>query len=48
MAFARRQATWFRAEREIEWLDATEDPLPATLAAARELVSAASDPADEP
>ena len=48
VAFARRQATWFRAEREIEWLDATEDPLPATLAAARELVSAASDPADEP
>jgi len=32
IAFAKRQATWFRAEPEIEWLDATEaDPTPAAL-----------------
>jgi tRNA dimethylallyltransferase len=31
-AFAKRQATWFRAEPEIEWLDATEaDPTSAAL-----------------
>ena len=40
VAFAKRQATWFRAERDIDWLQATEDPLPAALAAARELVVA--------
>jgi tRNA dimethylallyltransferase len=32
VAFARRQRTWFRAEPEIDWLDATAtDPLPAAL-----------------
>ena len=29
--FARRQKTWFRAEPDVEWLDATDDPLSATL-----------------
>lgn len=29
VAFAKRQRTWFRSERDIEWLDATsDDPLP--------------------
>ena len=40
VAFAKRQATWFRAERDIEWLDATTDTLPAALAAARDLLAA--------
>jgi tRNA dimethylallyltransferase len=32
VAFAKRQATWFRAEPEIEWLDASEaDPTAAAL-----------------
>jgi tRNA dimethylallyltransferase len=39
VAFAKRQATWFRAERDIEWLQATDDPLPAALAAARGLLA---------
>jgi tRNA dimethylallyltransferase len=39
VAFARRQATWFRAERDIAWLQAAEDPLPAALAAARTLIA---------
>ncbi len=35
-AFARRQRTWFRAERDITWLDpSTRDPLDAALAIAR-------------
>jgi tRNA dimethylallyltransferase len=42
VAFAKRQATWFRAEREIHWLDATADPLSAALATARELIEAGS------
>jgi tRNA dimethylallyltransferase len=39
-AFARRQRTWFRSERDIEWLDAT-DALPITDAerAARRLIA---------
>jgi tRNA dimethylallyltransferase len=37
-AFARRQRTWFRSERGIEWLDAAGDPLPAALATARRLI----------
>jgi tRNA dimethylallyltransferase len=41
LAFARRQRTWFRAEPDIEWLDATGDPLPATLARAERLLNAA-------
>lgn len=31
VAFARRQATWFRAEPGIEWLDATTDPAAAAI-----------------
>jgi tRNA dimethylallyltransferase len=41
VAFARRQATWFRAEPGITWLDpTTADPLPSALAAARGLLAA--------
>jgi len=38
VAFAKRQATWFRAERDIEWLDGTGDPLPRALEVARGLL----------
>ncbi len=38
-AFAKRQRTWFRSEPGIEWLDATGDPMPASLAAARSLLA---------
>jgi tRNA dimethylallyltransferase len=38
--FAKRQATWFRSERDIEWLDATADPLPRALETARRLLEA--------
>lgn len=39
VAFAKRQRTWFRAEPEIEWLDATTgDPTPAALARTRSLL----------
>ena len=38
-AFAKRQRTWFRAEPDIAWLDATEaSPLPAALAATDRLI----------
>jgi tRNA dimethylallyltransferase len=38
-AFAKRQRTWFRAEPDIEWLDATAgSPLDAALSTARRLV----------
>ena len=40
-AYARRQRTWFRSEREIRWLDAAGQPLPAALGAARALVEGA-------
>jgi tRNA dimethylallyltransferase len=41
VGFAKRQRTWFRAEPGIAWLDpAADDPLPATLAAARSLLDA--------
>ena len=40
--FARRQGTWFRSEPDIEWLDATADPLPRALATARRLLDAAT------
>jgi tRNA dimethylallyltransferase len=40
-AFAKRQRTWFRAEPDIAWLDATGDPLPGALAVARRLARAA-------
>jgi tRNA dimethylallyltransferase len=40
VAFARRQATWFRAEPAIHWLDATtDDPLPAALDRARTILA---------
>ena len=35
--FARRQATWFRAEPGVRWIDA-EDPLPAALELVREFL----------
>jgi tRNA dimethylallyltransferase len=38
VAFARRQATWFRAERDIEWLDGRSNPLGRTLDVARGLI----------
>ncbi len=38
VGFAKRQRTWFRSEPGIEWLDASNDPLPATLAAAQALI----------
>jgi tRNA dimethylallyltransferase len=39
VAFAKRQRTWFRAEPDIAWLDATaEDPLAASLAASRSIL----------
>jgi tRNA dimethylallyltransferase len=28
VAFARRQRTWFRSEPEVQWIDASDDPLP--------------------
>ena len=37
-AYARRQRSWFRTERDVAWLDAAGAPLPATLAAARALL----------
>jgi tRNA dimethylallyltransferase len=39
--FAKRQATWFRSEPEIAWLDAAADPLEPALGAARELLARA-------
>jgi tRNA dimethylallyltransferase len=38
--FARRQATWFRSEPDIEWLDATAAPLPRAEGAALRLLGA--------
>ena len=40
--FAKRQATWFRSEPDIEWLDATASPARRAMEAARELVASAS------
>jgi tRNA dimethylallyltransferase len=37
-AFAKRQRTWFRAEPDIAWLDATTNPFDAAVRAARALV----------
>jgi tRNA dimethylallyltransferase len=42
--FARRQATWFRAEPGIEWLDATAAPLPAALDITRRLLEPPAGP----
>lgn len=42
VAFARRQSTWFRSERDIEWLSLPDaDPLPIALERARALQAAA-------
>ena len=38
--FARRQATWFRSEPGVEWLDAAAEPAGRTLQVARELLRA--------
>ena len=38
IAFAKRQRTWFRAEPDIDWLDATTEPLPSALTIARRLL----------
>jgi tRNA dimethylallyltransferase len=38
--FARRQATWFRSERDIEWLDAATDVTGVAVEAARRLITA--------
>jgi tRNA dimethylallyltransferase len=38
VAFARRQATWFRSERGIEWVAAGVDPLAAAVGRARDLL----------
>lgn len=40
--FAKRQATWFRREPDIEWLDATADNVDRTLAVARTLLGSAA------
>ena len=45
VAFARRQATWFRSEPDIEWLDPTTDPLPRALDVARGLLGSTATPA---
>lgn len=39
-AYAKRQVTWFRAEEGIHWIDASEDPLPATLMLVRDFQAA--------
>ena len=39
VAFARRQATWFRSEPDIEWLDAAHDNLGAAVATGRDLLA---------
>ncbi len=39
VAFAKRQRTWFRAEPDVTWLDATDDdPLPTALAVTRAIL----------
>lgn len=40
LAFARRQATWFRSEPDVTWLDAARDQTAPALDAARRLVAA--------
>ena len=39
VAFAKRQRTWFRREHDVEWLDATGDPLPRARDAANRLLA---------
>lgn len=39
VSFARRQATWFRSEPDIEWLDATQDNVLAAVTIAREILA---------
>ena len=43
-AYARRQATWFRGEPGIAWLDGDADPLPGALAAAQALLGETAAP----
>jgi len=40
VAFARRQRTWFRSERSIDWIDAASDPLNAALPRLRAFLDA--------
>jgi tRNA dimethylallyltransferase len=42
LQFAKRQATWFRREPDVEWLDAAGDPLAPTVAVARSLLDRAA------
>lgn len=39
LQFAKRQATWFRSEPDVEWLDASSGALPRALVAGRSLVT---------
>lgn len=39
VAFARRQATWFRSEPDVDWLDATHDNVARAVATARDLLA---------
>jgi len=39
VAFARRQATWFRSEPDITWLDAAQDNVALAVATARKLLA---------
>jgi len=48
VAFARRQRTWFRAEPDIRWLEATEDPEATALDVARRLVDESRSPTTVP
>ena len=41
VAFAKRQATWFRSEPEIEWLDATTVPVDRATEVAQVMAEAA-------
>jgi len=40
VAFAKRQRTWFRSERSIDWIDAAADPLNAALPRLRAFLDA--------
>jgi tRNA dimethylallyltransferase len=42
IAFAKRQRTWFKAERDVRWLDASEPQVEVGLATARGLLEAAA------
>ena len=38
VAFAKRQRTWFRAERDVTWLDATDDVVSEAIGAVAPLL----------